>query len=96
MGVKSRRGGSTYAHGWFAWLHGRSQHTIVKQLHADKNQFKNKQNKIDNKQGTTAEHRELYLLLCSNLHGKRTCKGTDTCMCITESFCWTSKTDTAS
>ena len=48
MGVKSRRGGSTYAHGWFTWLHGRSQHNIVKQLHANKNQFKNKQNKRDN------------------------------------------------
>ena len=45
MGVKSRRGGCTCARGWFPLLQGRNQHNIAKQLHANNNQFKNKQNK---------------------------------------------------
>ena len=27
--------------------------------------------KIDNQQGPTVQHRELYSILCNNLHGKR-------------------------
>ena len=40
---------------------------IVKQLCANKDVKK----KIDNQQGPTVQHRELYSVLCNDLYGKR-------------------------
>ena len=43
--------------------------------------------KINNQQGPPVQHRELCLILCNNLNGKRIRKRIDTCICITESLC---------
>ena len=48
--------------------------------------------KIDNQQGCTVQHRELYSIFCNNLNGKRIWKSID--ICITESLCYTSETKT--
>ena len=50
--------------------------------------------KIDNQHGPAIEHRELYLILCNDLYGKRTLKRVDICICITESLCCTPDTNT--
>ena len=50
--------------------------------------------KTGNPQGPSVQHRELCLILCNNLNGKRIWKRIDTCICITESLCCTPETNT--
>ena len=47
--------------------------------------------KTDNPQGLTVEHKECYSIFFFHLDGKR--KRIDTCVCITESFCYTPETN---
>ena len=51
---------------------------------------------IDNQQRPTVYHKELYSVFCNNLYGKRICKRMNICICITESLCCTSETNTTS
>ena len=57
--------------------------------------------KIDNKQESTIEHRELYSIFYNNLWGKRLWKATCIylylymCVCITELLCCTPESNTA-
>ena len=46
------------------------------------------------KQITTVEHRELYSILCNDLYGKRVWKRGDMCICVTDSLCCTSESNT--
>ena len=50
--------------------------------------------KMDNEQGPTVQHRELWSILCNNLNGKRISERIDTCICITESCSCTPETNT--
>ena len=56
--------------------------------------FRVKGKKTDIQQGPTVQHRELCLIFCNNLNGKRVWKRTDTHICITESLCCTLETNT--
>ena len=49
--------------------------------------------KIDNHQGPTVQHRELYSILYSNLYGKRIWKKVDTCVCTADPLCCTPETN---
>ena len=51
--------------------------------------------KINNQQGPTVQHRELYSMFCNNLHGKRIYKIRNMCICIIKSRCCTPETNTA-
>ena len=45
---------------------------------------------MDNQQGPTVQHRELYSIFCNDLNGKRI----DTCVRMTGSLCCTPVTNT--
>ena len=74
----SRERGYIYTYSWFM-LHSRNE----PYWKAITLQFKINNNKIDNQQGPTAQHRELCSILCNYLSGKRI----DTCICIHE-YTW--------
>ena len=50
---------------------------------------------MDDQQGPTVEHRELYSAFYNYLTGRRIWERIDTCTCKTESFCCTPETKTA-
>ena len=41
------------------------------------------------------QHKELYLVLSGDLYGKDIKKKKDICICMTDSFCCTAESDTA-
>ena len=51
--------------------------------------------KMDKQQWPTVQHREPYSIFCNNLYEKKIWKRLDICVCITESVCCTSETNTA-
>ena len=50
---------------------------------------------IDNQQGSTIEHRELYSIFSNKLYGEIIWKRMTVCTCITESLCCTAETNSA-
>ena len=50
--------------------------------------------KLDNQWEPTAQHRESYLMLHSDLKGKENQKGEDMCIHINDSLCWTAEANT--
>ena len=50
--------------------------------------------KMDNQQGPIIQHKEVCLVLCNNLNGKRILKRIDPCVCITELLCCVLETST--
>ena len=50
--------------------------------------------KMDNQQGHTVQHGELYSIFCDNPYEKKNLKGMNICICITESLGYTPETNT--
>ena len=50
--------------------------------------------KMDNQQGPTVQHMELYSVLCASLDGREIWGRMDTCICMAESLCCLPETTT--